>query len=131
MKDKIEVAELPIVWNQKYKDYFDVEITDDSEGVLQDIHWADGSIGYFPSYTLGNIYSGQILSHMYRVIPDWKNQIATGKFGKIKKWLTDEIYSYGNLYDPNDLMMKITDEEINIDYYLEYLNTKYSELYGF
>lgn len=131
MEDKITVAELPEVWNQKYKDYLNIDVEHDSEGVMQDIHWAGGSIGYFPTYALGNIYSGQILNQMRKNIPNWRNQISRGNFHSIGKWLSEKIHRNGNLYDPNELIEKITGEEINIAHHLNYLNEKYSQIYGF
>lgn len=128
---KITVADLPEIWNQKYKDYLDVDIENDSEGVMQDTHWASGSIGYFPTYALGNIYSGQILVKMEDDLPEWKNQIAKGNFHNIKQWLIENVHHHGNLYDPIVFLRKITGEKININYYLDYLNEKYSKLYGF
>jgi carboxypeptidase Taq len=128
---KISVAELPQVWNQKYEEYLGLVIEHDSEGVMQDTHWALGLFGYFPSYALGNIYSGQILASMEEDISDWRTQIAEGNFNNVKHWLIKNVYYYGNLYDPADLIKKITGEEINVRHFLNYLYEKYSELYGF
>ena len=129
--DKITVAELPEIWNQKYKEYLGVEIINDSEGVMQDTHWASGLYGYFPTYALGNIYSGQILAVMERDISDWADQIAKGNFQNVKQWLVKNVHSYGDLYDPTDLIKKIAGEKINVKPYINYLNEKYSKLYGF
>jgi len=129
--EKITVAELPEIWNQSYKDYLGVNIENDSEGVMQDTHWASGLYGYFPSYTLGNIYSGQILAAMEKNNPEWKKQITRGNLHEIKQWLVKNVYNYGDLYDPSDLVRKITGEELNVKPYLNYLNQKYSKLYGF
>lgn len=129
--DKITVTELPEVWNQSYKDYLGVDIENDSEGLMQDTHWASGLYGYFPTYALGNIYSGQILAAMEKDLSEWKNQVAEGNFHDIKKWLIKKVHSYGNLYDPPDLIKKITGEELSVKPYLNYLNQKYSRLYGF
>ena len=129
--DKITVAELPEVWNQSYKDYIGVDIENDSEGVMQDTHWASGYYGYFPSYTLGNIYSGQILAAIEKDLPEWKNQIAQGNFHDIRQWLIKNIHCYGDLYDPSDLLKKTSGEELSVKPYLNYLNQKYSKLYSF
>jgi len=129
--DKIMVKELPEIWNQGYKDYLGMDIENDSEGVMQDTHWASGLYGYFPTYALGNIYSGQIFAAIEKALPEWKNQIQQGNFRDIKKWLIKNVYSYGNLYDPLDLIKKTTAEELSIKPYLNYLNQKYSKLYGF
>ena len=128
---KIAVEELPQVWNEKYEKYLGVKIENDSEGVMQDTHWASGLFGYFPSYALGNIYSGQLLAKMQKDIPEWKAQLAEGNFKQIKQWLIKNVHSYGNLYDPADLIRIITGEEINVEHYLRYLNEKYARLYGF
>jgi len=126
---KIAVADLPAVWNRKYKDYLGVDIENDSEGVMQDTHWASGYFGYFPTYALGNIYSGQILIELERAMPNWRDQIAKGNFHDVKKWLSENVHHYGNLYDPSVLIKKITGGEINVKPYLEYLNKKYSWIY--
>jgi len=131
MADKITVADLPEVWNQKYKEYLGMDIKNDSEGVMQDTHWASGYFGYFPTYALGNIYSGQLLVMLERDMPNWRDQIAKGDFHNVKGWLTENVHSYGNLYDPAVLIKKITGEQINIKPYFKYLNKKYSWIYGY
>jgi carboxypeptidase Taq len=129
--DKTTVKELPEIWNQSYKDYLGVHIENDSEGVMQDTHWASGSFGYFPSYALGNIYSGQILAAMEKDLPNWRKQLARGKFTGVKEWLTKNIHVQGDLYDPAELIKKITGSGLNVKPYLNYLEQKYSKLYGF
>lgn len=129
--DKITVKELPEIWNQKYKEYLGIKIENDSEGVMQDTHWASGLYGYFPSYALGNIYDGQLLTAMEKTLPDWRKQLTKGNFNEAKTWLTKNIHSQGNLYDPADLIKRITGTEIDVKPYLGYLNKKFSELYGF
>jgi len=128
---KISVAELPGIWNQKYKEYLGLDIEHDSEGVMQDTHWASGYYGYFPTYALGNIYGGQILARVKREIPDWREQISRGNFQNVKKWLVENVYRHGNLHDPAELIKIIVGEEINVQHFLNYLNEKYSRLYGF
>lgn len=130
-EDKVKVAELPGVWNQKYMDYLGVTIENDSEGVMQDTHWASGYFGYFPSYALGNIYSGQLLHKLDTELPSWKQQIIAGNFHDAKQWMAKNVHSYGALYDPVDMLKKITGEEINPTHYINYLNTKFSKLYGY
>jgi carboxypeptidase Taq len=129
--DKVTVKELPEVWNQSYKDYLGIKIENDSEGVMQDTHWASGLYGYFPSYALGNMYSGQILVAMEKDLPDWRKQLARGNFKHTKQWLAENVHAPGNLYDPADLIKRITGKEPTVKPYLTYLNTKFSELYGF
>jgi carboxypeptidase Taq len=129
--DKIAVKELPEIWNQSYKDYLGLDIRNDSEGVMQDTHWASGSYGYFPSYALGNIYSGQILAAMEKDLPNWRRGLAKGNFNAVEQWLIKNIHSFGNLYDPADLIKKATGKELTVKFYLSYMKEKYSKLYGF
>ena len=129
--EKISIDELPQVWNEKYLEYLGVTVEDDSEGVMQDTHWASGLYGYFPTYALGNIYSGQLLATLDKDVVDWRQQITDGSFGAVKEWLTEKVHSYGNLYNPSDLIKVITGKELSVDPYLSYLNSKYSRLYGF
>ncbi len=129
--DKATVKELPEIWNQGYKDYLGVKIENDSEGVMQDTHWASGLYGYFPSYALGNIYSGQFLERMNKDLPNWRRQLAKGNFTDAKQWLTKNIHTQGNLYDPAILVKKVTGKEPTVKPYLNYLNEKYSKLYSF
>jgi len=129
--DKVTVKELPEIWNQKYKEYLGVKIENDSEGVMQDTHWASGLYGYFPSYALGNIYSGQILARMEKDLTNWRKEVEKGNVIFVKNWLSKNIHSYGNLYDPPELIKNITGQELDVNPYLKYLNEKYSKLYGF
>ncbi|MDI6847955.1 MAG: hypothetical protein QMD23_07525 [Candidatus Bathyarchaeia archaeon] len=99
-----------------------MDVENDSEGVMQDTHWASGLYGYFPSYALGNIYSGQILARMEKDLSHWRKQIAKGNFQNIKQWLIKNVHSYGDLYDPADLIKKITGQELNVKPYINYLN---------
>jgi carboxypeptidase Taq len=129
--DKISIDELPQIWNQKYKDYLGVKIGNDSEGVMQDTHWASGLFGYFPSYALGNIYSGQLTNAFTKVLPDWRSQLAQGNIEYVNRWLKTYVYGKGNLYDPEELMKIVTGTSIDSEPYLKYLNQKYGGLYEF
>ncbi len=127
----LEVSELPQVWNQKYEDYLDVEIKDDSEGVMQDTHWAAGLFGYFPSYALGNIYDGVWLTKLEKDLPEWKNHIANGSFRETKNWLRENVYKYGNLYDPEDLVEHVTGSKLVVKPFIDYLEKKFQTIYGY
>jgi carboxypeptidase Taq len=129
--DKISIDELPVVWNQKYADYMGVKIENDSEGVMQDTHWASGLYGYFPSYGLGNIYSGQIRAALSRAVPDWRMKLAQGQLEPVNNWLKTNIHSKGDLYDPEELIKRATGSSLDAKPYLQYLNEKYGKLYGF
>jgi carboxypeptidase Taq len=129
--DKLDVEELPQVWNEKYKKTLGVKIENDSEGVMQDTHWASGYYGYFPTYALGNIYSGQIVASLKKANPDWRGELAQGNLSNLRKWLNSNVYSRGNLYDPAILIKKATGTALTVKPYLDYLEDKFQELYSF
>ena len=129
--DKTAVAELPEIWNQKYQKQIGVKVENDAEGVMQDTHWASGLYGYFPTYALGNIYTGQLIAALAKDMQDWRSRIAQGNLKDVNRWLNTNVHSYGDLYDPADLIRKITGKNLETQPYLKYLREKYSELYGF
>jgi carboxypeptidase Taq len=129
--DKITVNELPDVWNQSYRELLGLRIENDSEGVMQDTHWPSGYFGYFPCYTLGNIYSGQLLTKIKNDIPNMRSQLAEGNLSNITGWLAENVHIQSNLHDPAELIKKITGNQLDAKPYLEYLQEKYAELYGF
>lgn len=126
---EVSVDELPKVWNAKYKEYLGIEPKNDAEGILQDMHWSDGSFGYFPSYALGNLYGAQFLNKMLKDIPEYYNLVEKGEFQKIHEWLKENIHKYGAVYKPAELIKKVTGEELSAKYFIDYLNKKYSEIY--
>ncbi|RLI01058.1 carboxypeptidase M32 [Candidatus Bathyarchaeota archaeon] len=128
---KVEVSELPEVWNQKYMDYLGVEILNDSEGVMQDTHWASGLFGYFPSYALGNIYDGVWLTKLDKDLPNWKGDVEKGVYKNIKAWMTENVYGYANLYDPEDLVKHVTGTGLVVEPFIEYLDDKFRGIYGY
>jgi carboxypeptidase Taq len=125
----VKVAELPEVWNAKYKEYLGVEPSDYGEGVLQDVHWSGGSFGYFPSYALGNMYAAQIRHTIVGRIDGMEAMIAEGNLLPLRDWLTKEIYQYGKLLTPSEIILQVTGEELNPEYLVEYLSSKYKDIY--
>lgn len=123
---KLSTDDFYEAWNAKYKEYLGIEPQNAKDGVLQDVHWASGHIGYFQSYTLGNIYGGQFRNKMLEDIPDLYARIAKGDFSLLNAWNYENIHQYGNLYSPNDLIVKITGEEIQSKYFIEYLYNKFA-----
>lgn len=121
---EINVKDLPSEWNKKMKEYLGIEPTDAREGILQDIHWAAGLFGYFPSYALGNAYAAQINNKM-KLDLNLDKLLFEGEFGKIKEYLTERIYKYGKLLTPEEIIVKSTGEELNPYYYVDYLKSKY------
>lgn len=127
--DKLTVEELPRAWNEKYSKYIGVEVNDDSEGIMQDTHWAGASFGYFPSYALGNIYGGMFLQRMDADLPDWRSSLSAGDYRPVGGWLTDNVHSKGDMYDPADLVKVVTGRSLNIQPFLSYLERKMNMIY--
>lgn len=125
----VQVADLPEVWNAKYKEYLGVVPADNGEGVLQDVHWSGGSFGYFPSYALGNMYAAQFRHTLLKKLPDAEKLVGEGNLLPIKEWLAAEIHQYGMLQTPSEIITRVTGEELNPDYLVEYLTAKYSDIY--
>ncbi|MCR4893189.1 MAG: carboxypeptidase M32 [Eubacteriales bacterium] len=125
----MKVHDLPGEWNSLYRKYLGIEVPDDTRGVLQDSHWSGGSFGYFPSYALGNAYSLQILSALKKDV-DFSGCVASGNIAPVKDWLTEKIYRFGRLMDPNDLIESCCGEKFDAGYYTDYLEKKYSDIYG-
>lgn len=123
------IKDLPQIWNEKMYEYLGVVPKNDSEGVLQDVHWSCGLIGYFPSYALGNVYSLQILNAMKKEI-NVQGALERGELKKIKSWLEEKIHRYGKLKTPKEIMLSVTGEELNPVYYIDYLKEKYREIYN-
>jgi carboxypeptidase Taq len=98
---------------------------------MQDTHWASGLYGYFPSYALGNIYSGQITASISKDLPKWREELAGGKLEEVNNWLKTNVHSKSDLYDPEELIKSATGTALNSQPYMQYLNKKYGELYGF
>lgn len=127
---ELAVKDLPEMWNQKMEDYLGVIPPTDTLGVLQDVHWSFGGIGYFPSYSLGNLYAAQLLHTIQKEIPDFYKNIEEGKLEVMMDWLGTNIHQHGSLYTPNDLIVKITGEELKASYLVDYLEEKYSKIYN-
>ena len=127
---EIEVKDLPRIWKEKYIEYLGVEPKTDSEGILQDMHWSDGSFGYFPSYALGNLYGGQFMNKMLQDNKDvFKNLKKTCDMTYINNWLSSNIHQFGAIYTPGELIKNVSGEELSSKYFLDYLNNKYKKIY--
>lgn len=127
---KISADELPMVWKQKYKEYLGLNITDDNNGILQDVHWAAGDFGYFPAYVLGSLNAAQLEAAMRRDHPDLDQRFASGDFSIPAKWMQEHIYKYGGIYNTSELMKNATGNETEAYDFLNYLNSKYKEIYN-
>jgi len=126
----IAVKDLPEIWNAKMKEYLGIVPPNDAKGVLQDIHWSGGSIGYFSTYALGNLISAQLWEKVHKNIRDLDDQISKGNFSELLGWLRKNIHQYGHKYEPQALVQKVTGSKITPEPYVRYLTKKYSEIYG-
>ena len=125
---EVEVDDLPDLWNKKYQEYLGITPPSDEDGVMQDIHWSMGLMGYFPTYALGSAYAAQML-HYLRKDMDVDALIRKGDFAPITNWLTEKIHAHGSIYPPNQLMEKSFGEQLNGEYYAKYLKEKFTKLY--
>ena len=129
--DKISISELPQVWNERYEEYLGIKAPDDTNGVLQDTHWASGYYGYFPSYAMGNVYDGMWIDKLAKDEPNWLAEVEKGNTKPATDWMKKNVHHHSSLYDPLDLVKKITGKETTAGPYLDYLQDKYSNLLGF
>lgn len=128
-EENVSVKDLPAIWNRKYKEYLGIEPENDGEGILQDIHWAGGSFGYFPSYALGSAISAQIYSYMSKMLPV-EEHLKQGNLAPIVAFLKEHIHKYGATKNTSELLTGMMKEDLNADYYVSYLTDKYTKLYN-
>ena len=130
VEGKVDVKDLPEIWNTKMNEYLGITPPNDALGVLQDIHWSGGAIGYFSTYALGNLVSAQLWEKINKDIPDLPEQIRNGKFDALLTWLREKVHVHGRKFDPQVLVQKLTGSKIDSAPYVRYLTKKYSEIYG-
>ncbi|MFX3622770.1 MAG: carboxypeptidase M32 [Ectobacillus sp.] len=126
----IEVKDLPNVWNEKMEEYLGIRPENDAKGVLQDVHWAGGDFGYFPSYALGYMYAAQFKRTLQSDIPNFDQLLEQGNIEPIRKWLTEHIHRFGKMKKPLEILRDVTGEDLNANYLADYLEMKYKEIYG-
>ena len=125
---EVSVDELPKLWNSKMEEYLGVKPDNDSDGVLQDVHWSAGLIGYFPTYALGTAYSAQIFNTMDKEI-NVSELIKENRLNEINLWLKEKLHKYGSSKSAKELLKEITGEDFNPSYYINYLKKKYTDLF--
>jgi carboxypeptidase Taq len=130
MDDKIKVTYLPQLWNEKMNEMFGIIPQNDLEGVLQDMHWSGGSIGYFPTYAIGSIYSSQIYKKISEVNMNLETEIQQGNFQNILNWLRENIHRFGRLFTADEIIKKACGEGLNSRIFVNYLKDKYYKLYN-
>ncbi|MDN3426320.1 carboxypeptidase M32 [Microbacterium sp. APC 3898] len=125
----LQVRDLPQLWNDKYEEYLGVRPSNDAEGVLQDVHWAGASFGYFPSYALGYMYAAQFKDAMLKDLPNFDELLAERNVKPIREWLSKNIHHHGAFKKPLEILKEVTGEGLNPDYLADYLEEKYSKIY--
>jgi len=129
MREDLQVKDLPAAWNEKMQQYLDVMPPDYAKGVMQDVHWSGGAIGYFPTYTLGNLYAVQLFSQAEEDLGALDQHFARGDFTQLLRWLRENVHCQGTRYNPRDLLQNVTGENLDPQYLIEYLEKKYGALY--
>ncbi len=126
----LEVAGIPALWNRLYKEMLGVDVPDDRRGCLQDIHWSMGAMGYFPTYTLGNLYASQFFETACAQMPGLVDGFARGEFSGLKRWLNENIHAHGRRYTPAELVQRVTGAPLSAEPLMRHLEGKLRPLYG-
>jgi len=124
IEGRVAVADLPEAWNARMKEYLGIDVPDDARGVLQDMHWAAGSFGYFPTYALGNVMSVQIWERALEDLGDIDDRFERGEFGELREWLREHLYALGAKFTPQETIERVTGSRIDAKPYLHYLREK-------
>ena len=130
LSGELKISSLPDEWNRRMKALLGIVPANDAEGVLQDVHWSAGLIGYFPTYALGNLYAAQFMNSMKSKMGGLDKIIKSGDFNRILSWLRSNIHQYGMVYPADELCRRVTGEGLNPDYFSDYLEVKYGDVYG-
>jgi len=130
IRGELEAGDIPATWNRLYREYLDLVVPDDRQGCLQDIHWSMGAMGYFPTYTLGNLYAAQFFEAALVAHPSLPEEFARGEFGTLKRWLNGNIHAHGQRYAPAELCERITGKPLSADPLLRHLEAKLRPLHG-
>ncbi len=129
MDGSLAVKDLPQAWNKKYEEFLGITPPDDADGVLQDIHWSGGMIGYFPTYSLGNLIAAQLWNKINDDVHELEKKIVKAEFGDLLAWLQENIHRHGAKYEPLDLLKRATGQSLDAEPYLQYLERKFGEIY--
>jgi carboxypeptidase Taq len=130
MEGSLAVKDLPEAWNARMQEYLGITPPNDAQGVLQDVHWSGGSIGYFATYALGNLISVQLWQKANQDIPDLADQIRRGEFSALLGWLRQNVHRHGRKFEPQELVERVTGSKIDPQPYLQYLQDKFGQIYG-
>ena len=131
VEKQVQVKDLPGLWREKMQEYLGIVPERDAEGVLQDVHWSLGALGYFPTYTLGNLYASMFFQQASQDIPSLETDIQRGHLLSLKTWLNHHIHQCGRHYSSADLLHRVTGRALGVEPFLSYLRTKIGEIYDF
>ena len=127
---ELEPRDLPQAWNERMRSYLGVEVPDDARGVLQDVHWAGGAFGYFPTYALGNVIAGQLWDLIVEELPDLHEQLGRGELVPLREWLRERLHRHGAKFEPAEMIERLTGGPLDSAPLLRQLEEKYVEVYG-
>lgn len=126
----LAVRDLPEAWNTKFEEYLGIPVTSDVDGVLQDVHWSAGLIGYFPTYALGNLIAGQLWDRVHDDLPDLEDQLAAGELGPLREWLRQRVHRHGAKFTTAELLAREVGGPISVAPFTNYLKAKLGDVYG-
>jgi carboxypeptidase Taq len=126
----LPLEDLPEAWNARMTEYLGIDVPNDGQGVLQDVHWSGGAIGYFPTYALGNVISVQLWDKLRGELPDLDSQFEKGEFGDLADWLRENLHQHGRKYTSKEMLDRIVGGPMDPGPYLRYLKEKLGEIYG-
>jgi carboxypeptidase Taq len=127
---RIAVEDLPAVWNERFHRYFGLEVPDDARGVLQDVHWAAGLVGYFPTYAIGNLVAGQLWERVRVDLPDLDAQVSAGELAALREWLREHVHRHGSKWGAREVLERVTGAPLSVTPFVAYLKGKVGAVYG-
>jgi carboxypeptidase Taq len=128
---ELKVRDIPACWNEQYKKWLNVDVPDDQQGCLQDVHWSHGSFGYFPTYSLGSFYAAQFFACANKSDKHLQDKMANGDSNDLLLWLRQRIHASGRICNSEEICKMSTGETLNVQYFLDYLLDKYQKIYEF
>jgi carboxypeptidase Taq len=129
IEGRLAVKDLPEAWNARVKEYLGLDVPDDAQGVLQDVHWSSGSIGYFPTYALGNLIAGQLWERAHADIPALQDNISSGELAPLREWLREHVHKHGAKFTTRELLDRVVGGPIEVGPFVAYLKAKLSDVY--
>jgi carboxypeptidase Taq len=130
LQERLKVRDLPDAWNARVMDYLGLAVPRDADGVLQDVHWAEGLFGYFPTYSLGNVIAAQIGKAAHAAMPDLDARLEAGELHSLQDWLQEHVHRHGRKFTPAETVARAVGGPVDVEPYVRYLRAKYGELYG-